>query len=1013
MRSNRYKSHKTRYSTSRSRPFLSNFQRIVDLYKKGDLGRGTDGALNLFYKAYPICTDERRKTPANVFQFCLMQLDRKNSGRSSIPESSHAAIFDLLFCLFKENRSAFKHNGQRMDGASARATAIEISTIVHRLGRHATSDWSAHNKQALNACCWILLKSLLYSANLDAQSIGNTVHGLGKLAEQGLLTQPIKIDAILSLLKKLDEINPHAQNIGNMVHGLGKLAEQGLLTQPIEMDAILSLLKKLSAGNPTAQNIGNTVHGLGKLAEQGLLTQPIDTGVILSLLKKLSAGNPHAQEIGNTVHGLGKLAERGLLTPPIEMGIILSLLKKLDEINPDAQSIGNTVHGLGKLAERGLLTSPIEIDAILSLLKKLSAGNPNAQSIGNTVHGLGKLAEQGVFTQPIGIDAILSLLKKLDEINPNAQSIGNTVHGLGKLAEQGVFTQPIGIDAILSLLKKLSAGNPNAQNIGNTVHGLGKLAEQELLTPPIEMGVILFLLKKLDEINPDAQSIGNTVHGLGKLAERGLLTQPVEMGVILSLLKKLSAGNPNAQEISNTVHGLGKLAEQGLLTQPIEMGVILSLLKKLSARNPNAQEISNTVHGLGKLARRGVLSVVGLDDVGSEAAVTISGMNSVLRALLNKLEICSDLNDQNIGMAVTGITCLYQHGTFKLGIDVLQKLAETGEDKAVAASITYTAMVDACYFYEDFKLAEQFWLAKTGLRLGVQRGAIDLHGQSPGCAYTAIRFFLKNSIEKDKTLDTLILIVGRGSHSGYANVSGQHPLLEAIHTLAKDMAIPMEDYAQTEGVVHFKLADWRQRMQKGHDMSSQRRLSGERHSDAVTHTASQKRTIFKDGTDFSPQEREKIKAITERIAALRRKGQASKKTSGQRKLLAAIKHCLKIPEGRNIKVFTQALNEIDCNPQFALRIEQALSCKKTSSRRGSSDKKQIEGIADSSATPAITDSASKCAPTVTQHEETGYLESAYNAGVGFFQSLCGLRHDGMKDGYCNYTGMTTQSGKPR
>jgi len=393
--------------------------------------------------------------------------------------------------------------------------------------------------------------------------------------------------------------------------------------------------------------------------------------------------------------------------------------------------------------------------------------------------------------------------------------------------------------------------------------------------------------------------------------------------------------------------------------------------------------------------------------------VRISGMNSVLQALLNKLGICSDLNDQNIGMAVTGITCLYQHGTFKLGIDVLQKLAKTGEDKAVAASITYTAMVDACYFYEDSKLAEQFWLEKIGLRLDVQRRAIDLHGQSPGCAYTAIRFFLENSIEKDETLDKLILIVGRGSHSGYPNISGQHSLLEAIHTLAKDMAIPMEDYAQTKGVIHFKLADWRQRMQKGHDMFSQRRLSGERYSDAVAHIASQKGTIPKDGANFSPQEREKIKEITERMEALRRKGQASKKTSGQRKLLAAIRHCLKTPEGRNIEVFTQALNEIDCNPQFALRIEQVLSCKKTSSRRGASDKKQIEGVADSSATPAITDAVSKCTPAVAQHEEIGYLESAYNAGAGFFRSLCGLRHHGMKDGYCNYTGMTTQSGKPR
>jgi len=217
MRSNTYKSRKTHYSTSRSRPFLSSFQRIVDLYKKGTPGEGTDGALNLFYKAPPICTDERRKTPSNVFQFCLMQLDRKNSGRSSIPKSSHAAIFDLLFCIFKDNKSAFENNGQRTDGASAKATAIEISTIVHRLGRQATSDWLAHNKQALNACCWTLLKSLLYSANLDAQSISNTVHGLGKLAEQKLLTQPIEIAVILSLLNKLSAGNPNAQSIVSCV----------------------------------------------------------------------------------------------------------------------------------------------------------------------------------------------------------------------------------------------------------------------------------------------------------------------------------------------------------------------------------------------------------------------------------------------------------------------------------------------------------------------------------------------------------------------------------------------------------------------------------------------------------------------------------------------------------------------------------------------------------------------------------------------------------------------------
>jgi len=285
----------------------------------------------------------------NVIQYCFMEIS-KDRDLSRTLAAFHVALAERF-------------------PARARSSRY-ISTVVHRLGKLARDIKNSGQRDA-NIAVDLAQQLLQCRPNANSQAIANSLWGLGKLAEAGLLPQAnvgVAIDLAQQLLQCRQDVNP--QDIANTLWGLGKLAEVGLLPR-IEVRVVIDLAKQLQCRQDAKpQAIANSLWGLGRLAEAGLLPR-IEVRVVIDLAKQLQCRqDAKPQEIANSLWGLGRLAEAGLL-PRADVGVVIDLAKQLlqrrEDVNP--QAVANTLWGLGVLVQTNQLQLP---NSLIGSIQKCS-----------------------------------------------------------------------------------------------------------------------------------------------------------------------------------------------------------------------------------------------------------------------------------------------------------------------------------------------------------------------------------------------------------------------------------------------------------------------------------------------------------------------------------------------------------------------------------------------------------------------------------------------------------------
>jgi hypothetical protein len=456
--------------------------------------RNSASNLQSFYEIPPFKTDPSRHTTSNVAQYVLIVIERQWSPRQS--------DVDIII-------SFINHYYNEFDSAK------DISTLIHRLGKISSEKRLKVSFKIDSSVLPALINKLAQTH--DAQAIGISFWGLGKLAKTGLLRSFDQSESLMLMIKALPNLQPDAQNIANSFWGLGKLAEAELLSSFNQSEPLMLMLQTLPDLHPNAQAISNTLWGLGKLADAGLLSSFNQSVPLMRLLKILPDLQPNAQNITNSLWGLGKLAQAGLLRSFNQSEALMLLINALPNLHPDAQNIANSTSSLGKLAKAGLLSSLDQSESHMLMTKALPNLQPDAQNIANSISGLGKLAQAGLlksFDQP---EALMLMIKALPNSNPDAQNIANSIWGLGKLAEAGLLSSFYESEALMLAFKALPHLQPDAQNIANTLWGLGKLAQAGLLNTFDQPEALMHILKALPKLQTNGQNIANCIWGLTKL----------------------------------------------------------------------------------------------------------------------------------------------------------------------------------------------------------------------------------------------------------------------------------------------------------------------------------------------------------------------------------------------------------------------------------------------------------------------------------------------------------------
>ena len=480
-------------------------------------------------------------------------------------------------------------------------------------------------------------------------AIGNTLYGLGKLAEKGCLNQDVEIalevDTLIYYLS-LDNIqsssaSDESRNVSNAFYGLGKLAESGKLKFDAKhfWDNVLSIFIKFAKIKQENLSIALVLQGLGKIIEKGRwkINDNNIVNLIEGLVKDFSEQSVNGREITILLGGLVDLAENGFsVNSEIMSSSVLKITEKfLNPLPNSPAGIAIFLSLLGVLVRLGL---PFEHAKYIHHIKILLE-HYNHQSSSYlfdyymVFSGLALIVHGGLEVKTINdsLITIFNMFARIDNTSdPAAQAA--SLFALGTLLKNGLkIEQETVLQLLTRNIKQLDAALYNLQSnfmikhVAMYFQGLGMIAIsfnlnfQNLgLARSLKLNfdnlrltdaISRLLNKALEFQTTSRRELEYSICGLAILLEYSVLSIDVQCLENYTYYCSKNILDPSfsrvAFNLSNVLYGAGKIAEFGKLKEmkaDFRQNILNIWIAMMDDAQMSPRSASQSIYALGKLS---------------------------------------------------------------------------------------------------------------------------------------------------------------------------------------------------------------------------------------------------------------------------------------------------------------------------------------------------------------------------------------------------------------------------
>ncbi len=417
----------------------------------------------------------------------------------------------------------------------------------------------------------------------EAQSKANSLWGLAKLAEKGLLSylspeNHINLEtAVIILAYKLSvDSEANAQSRANSLWSLGKLAEKNWLPNLLSEKNFVFFENNQKPAGSLLEKATKSLSSLKKIL----------AAKSLSSLKEISHEYENQSDLKNTEFTV--LSE----TPNLLAQIAITLAADVaSDSKTNFQHNSSSLWGLGKLAEKNLLwseSSEYQITflrllklAVIKILDNVAGDfGTNSQSRANSLCGLTKIAKKGLLSElspsyQYNLEAFVTGFAnsvKDDNLNATSQHRANTLWALVTLIEKDLLLSTDVKTAIVFIALELASkigSDPNAnyQEIANSLWTLAKLAKKGVLSyllpkEQIDLEIVVITLSYRVAVNTknNPQEIARTLDALQSFNKKDFLSEDQETSIIEITTSPL-------EKVTNTLGGFKSIAYQILLQE--------------------------------------------------------------------------------------------------------------------------------------------------------------------------------------------------------------------------------------------------------------------------------------------------------------------------------------------------------------------------------------------------------------------------------------------------------------